>query len=96
MTLNYDDDLGTAVDRVNLELAPFGLRLVDDGLPHDGYMIYRVECSTDLRRLAHDLDVWARLRTGGPVLGTEVAPDYDVPATVVALLRRLAGPRPCD
>lgn len=42
ITVYYDDDLDTAVRRFLPVLEAIGFTIVSDGLPHDGYEIYKV------------------------------------------------------
>lgn len=49
--VEYDDDLMDVVDRVDAALRRYGLALVEDGLPHDGYCVLELRvlpgtCST--------------------------------------------------
>ena len=47
LTLEYNDDLGTAVDKVNRELAPRGLQFVFDEVEREGVVAYELT-ETDL------------------------------------------------
>jgi hypothetical protein len=43
LRLDYDDHLTDAMDKVNAALAKVGLRFEDDGLPHDGFVLYTLK-----------------------------------------------------
>lgn len=43
MKINHDDNLLEVIEKVNAELLPHRLSLVDDGKEHDGFCLYALE-----------------------------------------------------
>ena len=44
--ITYDDDTLDTIAKLNRALKPFGLRIEDDELPHDGYVLVRIGKAT--------------------------------------------------
>ena len=43
LEIQYDDEMMDVMDRINVLLKSHGLQFNDDGLEHDGFVIYKLE-----------------------------------------------------